>query len=351
MEAFIAKLAELGVAHETVQHPAVSTADAQVPRRCRPRRAPRRAAPPTRGAVPSPLIAPRRAARAPPRRRRSPAAAAPDPQTAALAAAGAAAPAVRCLFLRDKRGRLYLVAALPETRVDLRLLGLRLGLGKAAPRLAPEPLLATVLGVAPGSVTPLAAAAPSAAGVALLLDSKIQALPAVHVHPMVNTASTALAPAGLEAYLKACGAAYYWVDLEARVAIDRDTPPDLKGVADAAAELAPEEAGAGGGADGAAAAGGEASGGAGGKKKGKGGGATGGDAGTAAARAAAAATAAALDVEAAAAEVLAAAAAGAPGAAADVAARLTVLKNAAYAAGFKAARGMVAGWLEERPGM
>jgi hypothetical protein len=198
-------------------------------------------------------------------------------------------------------------------------------------------------------VTPLAAAAPSAAGVALLLDSKIQALPAVHVHPMVNTASTALAPAGLEAYLKAGGAAYHWVDLEARVTIDRDTPPDLKGVADAAAELAPEEPGAGGGADGAAAAGGAAGGG--GKKKGKGGGAAGADAGAAAARAAAAATAAALDVEAAAAEVLAAAATGAPDAVADVVARLTALKNAAYAAGFKAARGMVAGWLEERPGM
>lgn len=58
-----------------------------------------------------------------------------------------------------------------------------------------------------GSVTPLAACQPSAAGVALLLDAKLQGQPRIFVHPLDNTATCVLSPAGLEAYLRWGGAA------------------------------------------------------------------------------------------------------------------------------------------------
>lgn len=53
-----------------------------------------------------------------------------------------------------------------------------------------------------GSVTPLAACQPGAAGVPLLLDAKLQGQPRIFVHPLDNTATCVLSPAGLEAYLR-----------------------------------------------------------------------------------------------------------------------------------------------------
>ena len=53
-----------------------------------------------------------------------------------------------------------------------------------------------------GSVTPLAAAQPSAQGVVLLLDAGLRGKERIVVHPLSNEASTLLAPAGLEAYLR-----------------------------------------------------------------------------------------------------------------------------------------------------
>ena len=74
-------------------------------------------------------------------------------------------------------------------------------MGKGGVRLAPYELVGEVLQVPLGSVTPLALAQPTAAGVVLLLDQRIQSQPLIFVHPLVNTVSTALAPAGLEAFL------------------------------------------------------------------------------------------------------------------------------------------------------
>lgn len=68
---------------------------------------------------------------------------------------------------------------------------------------------ALVVQVPLGSVTPLAACQPGAAGVALLLDAKLQGQARIFVHPLDNTATCVLSPAGLEAYLRCavCGAA------------------------------------------------------------------------------------------------------------------------------------------------
>lgn len=142
------------------------------------------------------------------------------------------------LFLKDKKGRLYIVTAQADTKVDLKVLSARLGTGKGGVRLAPDELITSVLQVPLGSVTPLAACQPSAAGVALLLDQKLQAQPRIFVHPLVNTATCVISPEGLEAYLRSAGREAVWVDLEAEPTIDRDNPPDLKQYADAAVPLA-----------------------------------------------------------------------------------------------------------------
>lgn len=53
-----------------------------------------------------------------------------------------------------------------------------------------------------GSVTPLAIAQPSAAGVALLLDGKLRGQPRICVHPLDNTATMVLSSEGLEAFVR-----------------------------------------------------------------------------------------------------------------------------------------------------
>ncbi|KAJ4830713.1 hypothetical protein Tsubulata_041906 [Turnera subulata] len=60
------------------------------------------------------------------------------------------------LFLKDKKSRFYIVSSLLGTKVDLKVLSQRLGLGKGGIRMAPEEALSEILQVPLGSVTPLA---------------------------------------------------------------------------------------------------------------------------------------------------------------------------------------------------
>ena len=68
--------------------------------------------------------------------------------------------------------------------------------------MAPPDLLPDVLGVPSGSATPLALANPSAASVVLLLDARFQQQQRLWVHPLTNTATTVITPAGLETFLR-----------------------------------------------------------------------------------------------------------------------------------------------------
>lgn len=82
------------------------------------------------------------------------------------------------------------------------VLSFRLGTGKGGLRLAPAEDVVEFLGVQPGSLTPLALSAPSAGGIAFLLDAGVQAAPKIILHPLVNTASLTLTPLDLEVFLR-----------------------------------------------------------------------------------------------------------------------------------------------------
>ncbi|KAJ0026328.1 hypothetical protein Pint_08210 [Pistacia integerrima] len=51
------------------------------------------------------------------------------------------------LFLKDKKHRYYIVCALADTKVDMKVLSQRLGLGKGGLRMAPEEALPEILQV------------------------------------------------------------------------------------------------------------------------------------------------------------------------------------------------------------
>jgi Ala-tRNA(Pro) deacylase len=108
------------------------------------------------------------------------------------------------LFLKDKKGALFLVTALEDAAIDLKSLHRRLG---ASGRFSfgSADLLREVLGVEPGSVTPLAAINDTGGRVSLILDAALMEHEAINCHPLTNTMTTTLTRDGLLAFLRSTG--------------------------------------------------------------------------------------------------------------------------------------------------
>lgn len=106
------------------------------------------------------------------------------------------------LFLRNKKGRMWLVTLHEDRPVDLKDLGQRLGAGNLSFGSAER--LRTHLGVEPGSVTPLAIMNDSAGAVTMVLDA---ALGDGHVwcHPLTNDRTTRLSGPDLVRFFEAVG--------------------------------------------------------------------------------------------------------------------------------------------------
>ena len=107
------------------------------------------------------------------------------------------------LFLKDKKGALFLLVTL-EART-LRLNHLSKPLGCARLSFANPDLLWAHLGVRPGSVTPFAAVNDTAGVVTVVLDLPMLQHERLHYHPLDNTATTAVSPADLIEILRASG--------------------------------------------------------------------------------------------------------------------------------------------------
>jgi Ala-tRNA(Pro) deacylase len=107
------------------------------------------------------------------------------------------------LFLKDKKGALFLVVALGHAHIDLkslhRVLGCdRLSFGK------PE-LLMEILGVPPGSVTPFSLINDTGRRVTVILDADMMRHETLNFHPLENTASTNIKRDDIVAFIRACG--------------------------------------------------------------------------------------------------------------------------------------------------
>jgi Ala-tRNA(Pro) deacylase len=108
------------------------------------------------------------------------------------------------LFLRDKKGALFLVVALEDAVIDLkglhRLLGAsgRFSFGSAD-------LLREVWGVAPGLVTPFGAINDVDTRVTVVLDAAMMEHALLNYHPLVNTMTTAIARDDLVRFLEWTG--------------------------------------------------------------------------------------------------------------------------------------------------
>lgn len=118
------------------------------------------------------------------------------------------------LFLKDKKGGLWLVVLRDDFRLDLNELSRRIG----SPRFSfgSGELLIATLGVPPGSVTPFSLINDTQRQVRVVLDDAMLKLEPLNFHPLRNDRTIAVAPADLLRFIADCGHTPQIVDLPER---------------------------------------------------------------------------------------------------------------------------------------
>ncbi|MFN7389759.1 prolyl-tRNA synthetase associated domain-containing protein [Brevundimonas sp.] len=119
------------------------------------------------------------------------------------------------LFLKDKKGQLWLISARQDTVIDL----------KAAPKIigsdrlsfGNETLMWETLGVRPGSVTALGLINDVDRRVTFVLDRRLWEADIVNFHPLTNTATTALGQTDFRRFLGTIGRKILVIDFAAPV--------------------------------------------------------------------------------------------------------------------------------------
>lgn len=118
---------------------------------------------------------------------------------------------VKNLFLKDADRQFWLVVVPGEPRMDTKALAPLIG-SKRISFGSPD-ALRTILGVEPGSVTPLAMMNDTQHQVRLVLHAGLMTAATLLVHPLVNTATLQMSPAELLQFLAAHAVQPMIVDL------------------------------------------------------------------------------------------------------------------------------------------
>jgi Ala-tRNA(Pro) deacylase len=108
------------------------------------------------------------------------------------------------LFLRDKKGALYLVTALEDAVIELKSLH-RLLQASGRFSFGSAELIRAALGIEPGAVTPFAAMNDTEQRVSVVLDAAMMRHEMLNYHPLVNTMTTSIASSDLVRFLKETG--------------------------------------------------------------------------------------------------------------------------------------------------
>jgi len=108
------------------------------------------------------------------------------------------------LFVKDKKGQLFLLVLGEEAIVDLKRVHEKIG-AQGRVSFGSAELLQEVWGVRPGAVTPFGAINDEAGKVRVVLDEAMMRHQRLNFHPLVNTRTTGLASADLIKFLRATG--------------------------------------------------------------------------------------------------------------------------------------------------
>jgi Ala-tRNA(Pro) deacylase len=115
------------------------------------------------------------------------------------------------LFLRTKKGAMWLVVSREDRQIDLKEVAVRLGSDRLSFG-SPERLM-RALGVIPGAVTPFAVINDTEGAVQVVLDRGLLKLDPLNFHPLDNTMTTAISASNLLRFLDATGHQPTMIDL------------------------------------------------------------------------------------------------------------------------------------------
>ena len=107
------------------------------------------------------------------------------------------------LFLKDKKGQLWLVVCLEDRNINMKTLKDKIG--SAHLSFGKPDLLMEVLGVLPGSISPFALINDSKLKVNVVLDLEMIEFDYLNFHPLINTATTQILKTDILKFIKSCG--------------------------------------------------------------------------------------------------------------------------------------------------
>jgi Ala-tRNA(Pro) deacylase len=107
------------------------------------------------------------------------------------------------LFLKDKKDQVFLVVAEEDAPIDMKSLHKRIGSARLS--FGKPELLAELLGVVPGSVTPFGVINDTEGRVSVILDAALLRHEKLNFHPLENVATTTIARDDFLAFLRHVG--------------------------------------------------------------------------------------------------------------------------------------------------
>ena len=116
------------------------------------------------------------------------------------------------LFLRNKKGKMWLVVCSEDRAIDLKDLAARLNAGRLSFGSAER--LARYLGVIPGAVTPFAILNDKSGAVTVAVDNAILDKDPLNFHPLDNARTTSIRSEDLLKFLKAEGHRAQLIDFD-----------------------------------------------------------------------------------------------------------------------------------------
>ena len=119
---------------------------------------------------------------------------------------------VKNLFLRNKKGQMWLLTCLEDRQIDLK--SLRKELGTSSLSFASPERLMQYLGVIPGAVSPFGVANDTDCRVQVVLDSDLMGMDPLNFHPLDNCRTTAVSADGLVRFLESTGHRPEFIDFK-----------------------------------------------------------------------------------------------------------------------------------------
>lgn len=107
------------------------------------------------------------------------------------------------LFLKDKKGQIWLIVCLEDAQINLKTAPKKIGSARLS--FGNPQLMADVLGLTPGSVTPFGLINDKDNQVNVILEKSMMDQSLLNFHPLINTATTTIKSSDLIKFIDSCG--------------------------------------------------------------------------------------------------------------------------------------------------